>query len=394
MATFKPLVRKKRADGRYLVYIRCTHNRKVEYIKTDMYISEKEIKKGEISDFDVIGKCALRIKDFNLKLNREDIKNWTVSEVVAFITTDNSTISFSDFCQQFINKMLNEGRETTAHNYIYAKKSFEKHFGRNINFQDITSKVLLDWIKTLTDTARAKENYPKAIKAMFDAGCLEYNDYNRNIIRIQSRPFMGVKIPKHDLAKEMAVDAEIIKQICEIEVKTKRMKMSRDVAKLMVYLVGINSVDLFQLTHSNLKNNVLKYNRSKTKNSRPDKAYIEIKILPEIKPLFNEWKGESRLFDFGCKDARSFNRYVNEGLNLICDKLNIDRVSTYTFRHSWATIAQTKCGASTELVGFCLNHVSAHRITEGYIKKTFDPIDKLNKEVTDFIFAEKEDAQE
>lgn len=389
MATFKPLVRKQRADGRFLVYIRCTHNRKVEYIKTGMYISEKEIKKGEISDFDILGRCALKINDYNLKLNREDTRNWTVSEIVEFITTDNSYISFSDFCQQFINKMINEGRGNSARNYICAKKSFETHFGRSVNFQDITSKILIDWIKTLSSTARVKENYPKAIKAMFDAGCLEYNDYNRNIIRIPSRPFMGVKIPKHDLPKEMAVDADIIKKVCEADVKTKKMKMARDAAKLMIYLVGINSVDLFKLTHSNLDGDTLKYNRSKTKNSRPDKAYIEIKILPEIKYLIEEWKGESKLFDFGCRDARLFNRYVNEGLDMICDKLNIDHVSTYTFRHSWATIAQTKCGASTELVGFCLNHVSAHRITEGYIKKTFDPIDKLNKEVTDFIFSEK-----
>lgn len=394
MATFKPVVRKKRADGRYLVYIRCTHNRKVEYIKTGMYISEKEIKKGEISDFDVIGKCALQIKDFNAKLNRENIQNWSVSEIVSFISKDNTNIPFSPFCQLFIDKMVNEGREKSASNYKCAKKSFEDFFGDRMMFQDITTKGLSDWIKTLNSTARAKETYPKAIKAMFDAGCLEYNDYSRNIIRIPSRPFMGLKIPKHDLPRERAIDAEIIKKICNAEVKTKRMDMAKDVAKLMIYLVGINTVDLFNLKHSNLKGGKISYNRSKTKDSRQDKAYIEIKVLPEIKPILKKWKGEDRLLDFGYKDDRIFNKYVNVGLKQICELLTVDTVDSYTFRHSWATIAQTKCGASTELVGFCLNHVSAHRITEGYIKKTFDPIDKLNKEVTDFVFAEKEDAQE
>jgi len=389
MATFKPVVRTKRSDGRYLVYIRCTHNRKIEYVKTDMYISEKEIKKGEISDFDVIGKCALQIKEYNTKLNREDIKNWSVKEVVSFITKDNTNIPFYTFCDQFVARLFKEGKDKSANNYSTAIKSFRNFFGDNVMFQDINTKGLTDWIKSLSNTARAKETYPKAIKAIFDAGCLEYNDYNRNIIRIPSRPFMGLKIPKHDLPRARAVSADILKKICTVPVELKRMDMGKDVAMLMIYLVGINTVDIFNLRHDNVKGDKLCYNRSKTKHSRQDKAYIEVKILPEIQYIFNKWKGADRLFDFGYKSDKDFNKYVNIGLRRICDSLGIDYVDTYTFRHSWATIAQNDCGASTELVGFCLNHVSAHRITEGYIKKTFDPIDKLNKEVTDFIFKEK-----
>jgi len=41
-------------------------------------------------------------------------------------------------------------------------------------------------IKTLIGTARAKQLYPICIKKIFDEGCLEYNDYDRNIIRISN----------------------------------------------------------------------------------------------------------------------------------------------------------------------------------------------------------------
>lgn len=37
---------------------------------------------------------------------------------------------------------------------------------------NITSKIIQNWIKDLFDTARAKSAYPKAIKAIFEAGCL------------------------------------------------------------------------------------------------------------------------------------------------------------------------------------------------------------------------------
>lgn len=393
MATFKAVVRTKRTDGTYLVYIRCTHNRKIEYIKTDMYVSEKKIKKGEIADIDINGRCAITIMEWQTKLNREDISSWSVKDVVSFLENDNTSIPFIPYCQKFIDKMINEGREKSASNYIRAKNSFEQFFNKNISFQEINTNDLTKWIKSLKDTARAKETYPKCIKAMFDAGCLEYNDYNKNIIRIASRPFMGVKIPKHDLPKKRAIDANKIRMIFEFEADTKRKEEARDVAMLIFYLVGMNTVDLFGLKHSNIKDGKICYNRSKTKGERQDKAYIEIAIHEDIVPILEKWKGEERLLDFGHSNDRVFNRAVNVGLKQVCTDLGIDGVDTYTFRHSWATIAQNKCGASTELVAFCLNHGSAHKVTEGYIEKDFTPIDKMNRKVLDYIFQRGEYAQ-
>lgn len=191
--------------------------------------------------------------EWQTKLNRENISSWSVKDVVSFLENDNTNIPFIPYCQKFIDKMINDGREKSASNYIRAKNSFEQFFNKNISFQEINTNDLTKWIKSLKDTARAKETYPKCIKAMFDAGCLEYNDYNKNIIRIASRPFMGVKIPKHDLPKKRAIDANKIRMIFEFEADTKRKEEARDVAMLIFYLVGMNTVDMFALKHSNVK---------------------------------------------------------------------------------------------------------------------------------------------
>lgn len=386
MATFKPVIRSKRTDGTYLVYIRCTHNRKIDYIKTSHYIFSSQLKKNEIIDYDIIGKCAIKIKEWNERLNREDIDNWNVKEVVDFITQGKEDISFSNYCIQFINKMINEGRGKSASNYQCAVKSFELKFGQMVAFQNLTSKMIMDWISTLSNTARAKSAYPKAIKAIFESGCLEYNDYDRNLIRIPNQPFRNVKIPKADVPEKRAVDASIIRKILEHKTTTKRSELAQDVVRLMVYLVGINTVDLFYLTNENLKGGKLCYNRRKTMHGRSDKAYIELSINSDIKYIFEKYKGVEYLFNWGYKNEADFNKYVNVGLKQICSDLGVDGVDTYTFRHSWATIAQNKCGASTELVAFCLNHSSAHKVTEGYIEKDFTPIDKMNEKVLDYIF--------
>ena len=386
MATFKATIQKKREDGMCLVYIRCTHNRKIGYIKTDMYIKSNKVdEKGNLLDNDILGKCAIKISEWNKKLNMEDISSWSIQDVIKFIQQGNTSIAFIPYCESYIADMINKGRERTAKNYQTALNAFIINFGSKISFQEITSKELTKWILTLMAKPRAKEMYPVCIRAMFDAGCLEYNDYDRNIIRIQNQPFKTVKIPKADIPKKRAESSDIIRKLLMVTPDTKRSEMAQDVAKLIIYLVGINTVDLFYMDKSCYHGGKLKYNRRKTEGERSDKAYIEIEVHDEIKPLFDKYKGENVLFNWGYSDPQSFNKYVNMGLKRLCKIADVDNVTTYTFRHSWATIAQNKCGASTELVAFCLNHSSAHKVTEGYIEKDFTPIDKMNKKVLDYI---------
>ena len=67
MATLKAVVRKKRADGFYPVYIRIVHRSRMGYIKTDKLITDKQIlKSGEIKDAVVNEYCSLeKPRDFD-----------------------------------------------------------------------------------------------------------------------------------------------------------------------------------------------------------------------------------------------------------------------------------------------------------------------------------------
>lgn len=82
--------------------------------------------------------------------------------------------------------------------------------------------------------------------------------------------------------------------------------------------------------------------------------------------------------------------YIDLGLKDVAKIAGVtEKITTYVFRHTFATIAQNNCGASTELVGFALNHASAHKITEGYITKDYSPINTLNSAVLEFVFGMK-----
>ena len=87
MATFKACVQKERKDGFFPVYIRVTHRRTTQYIKTDKMVTRKELtKSGEIKDPFVLQFCTQRILEYNEKLNKADIGNWTAKEVAEFLT--------------------------------------------------------------------------------------------------------------------------------------------------------------------------------------------------------------------------------------------------------------------------------------------------------------------
>jgi integrase len=393
MATFSPAVRTKDREFN-TVYIRISHNSKTDYIKTSMSVHKSGIKKGEVVDHTILANCYIKIKSYTKKLNDFNIESWTVREVKQFLTEDKTEISFTDFAQTYIDKMRVDGRRKPAGNYTCALHSLEKHYGKNIFFSDITSKDLRDWIESLSGTKRAKSMYPALIKKLFDEGCLEYNDYDRNIIKIPGQPFRAVKIPESDIPQKRSTDAETIQKILKASPESPREILSHDIISLVLYLAGINTVDLYNVNKDRFINGKLCYNRTKTEGKRKDNACFEIRVNEEILPLFEKYKGARRLFNFSERYSNSdiFLIAVNKGLKSLCEKAGVPKITVYWLRHTWATIAQNKCGASTEQVAFCLNHASAHRVTEGYIEKDFSPVDVLNRKVLDYLFeAEKKE---
>ena len=59
MATLKACVQKMRNDGFYPVYIRVTHNRTTQYIKTDKMVTKRELSRSkDITDPVVMKFCA------------------------------------------------------------------------------------------------------------------------------------------------------------------------------------------------------------------------------------------------------------------------------------------------------------------------------------------------
>lgn len=401
MATFKTCVQKQRVDGFYPVYIRVTHNRKQGYIKTTKVVEKKSVtKNNEVRDVAVLSYCDNLIKSYNQQLNEQPIAQWTLKEVLAFLQTEESDASFSDYAKLHIARMVNEGHERNSKNYKLAVAHLERYLGTTqVMFSYLTTSVLQRWIASLAQKKRAKEMYPVCVRQIFKAALIELNDEERNILRIKFNPWLKVQIPKSDTAEQRAISAEACREFFNRPLPESKMisslpELGRDVAKLVLCLGGINTVDLFNMKKSDYRHGAICYKRAKTRNSRRDEAYIEMRVEPFIRSTFNKYlapEDDEYLFAFHKRycDSDSFSANVNNGIKKICKDMGIpkeDYYCVYTFRHTWGTIAQNDCDANLYEVAFGMNHSHGMNVTRGYVKIDFTPAWELNAKVIDFVF--------
>ena len=397
MLTFEPCIRSLRNDGYAKVYIRVIKDGNPAYIHTDYLVSSKQLNGNKIKDTFILTETMLVIRKYIEKMNKTNSKNWTVKDISTYLQNVSEEISFTDYYQRYINDMVNSGREVPSVNYKYAMRSFKAFCGKdNINFSDVTSQRLNGWILTLMNTKRAKNMYPTCIRTVFTAGLVKYNDYDNDDIRIKNLPFMRVIVPRGDKAKKRSTTKETLLKLFNADFsdsKLLRTERAKDVGLLIFCLAGINVSDLYYMDKDCRVGNKLCYNRHKTMIKREDDAYTEITIPDRILYLFDKYKGVKRLLSFSDTITleKTLTDEVDRGLKDVAKKAGVtSNITSYTFRHSYGTIAQNFCGASTEMVGFSLNHASSHRVTEGYIEKDYTPIDTLNNKVLEYVFGKSD----
>jgi len=399
MATFKAVIKKgnKRADGTWNVVIRFTHNSKVRFIPTTMYITKKDITASfKIKNTNILDRCNDIIKEYRSRLSELSLEfnDIDIDTIVSYIRQkkENKGVSFTRFAAKWIEESTIKGIK----NYKTALNALYSFIGRdNILCEEINVKTMKAFENALKDRPRAQSLYPNCIKTIFNAARECYNDEDNDIIRIK-HSLDRYKPVEQNIAEKRALDVETIRRIfalpydnIRIKGKSSRHDLALDCFRLSFCLMGMNSADLYFADR--LEDNTIIYDRMKTKDRRRDKAEIQVKITDYIKPLVEKYKGKERVFNFYERftTMESFNRAINLGLKEIGKELGIDKLQFYAARHSMATIAVNDVGISKYIVNDMLNHTDQSlKITELYIKKDFSHINDANAKLLDYVLRE------
>ncbi len=413
MATFKAEVyaHQKRADGTYNIKIRVTHKQRKKYLATPWYVGKEDmtraLKLKNQKYIDMVEDLLRRYRSICNSVG-EGLNDMDVEQVVELVTRPDVAKPFDldmvAYTRSFIDKLNKQGRCGTAKSYEVALNSLIRFAGRDeVSIKEITVKFLSDWIAWIAAQPprrnckkgdRAQSLYLAQLRAMYNRAKKEFNDEEAGIIRIPFSPFNKVDIPKPSLSRKRALTVEQMRKLSEIPYTTilqpgvNRFNFAKDVFLLSFMLVGMNAVDLY--TATDYKDGRITYQRTKTRNRRADHAEISIRVEPEAEALVKKYRDPTgqRVFSFYklYSSMDTFSAALNKGLKRIGEIIGVDDLEFYAARHSWATIANNDVGIDKYTVHSALNHVDeSMRVTDIYIRRSWDNIDKANRAVLDLL---------
>lgn len=400
MATFKATIFKdrQREDKTWNVVIRFTHERKVRYISTTMYVTKKDITASfKIKNQQIMDKCDNLIRSYRDKLGKLNLElnSLDIDSIVGYLKSkeEKGGIDFIAFSRKWC---ASHQEIKGIRNYTTALNSFCTFFGReSILCSEITIQKLKEFEEYLSDKKRAQSLYPTAIVRIFSEARDYYNDENNDIIRIKQN-LSKYKPKQQNIAEKRALDENEIRTIFNLpysNIKIRGMECRRDLAKdcyiLSFCLMGMNSADLYNAEE--FDGEYITYYRTKTRDRRNDNAKMVVKVHPVIKPLLEKYHGKNRVFNFHERfsSMADLNRAINIGLKEIGRETGIENLQFYSARHSMATIAINKVGINKYIVNDMLCHVdTSMKITDLYIKKDYNPINEANFKLLEYMFCD------
>lgn len=398
MATFKATILKdrQRSDKTWNVFIRFTHNRKVRYISTTMYVTKKDLTASfRIKNQQILDKCDELIKAYRNKVNplNLELNDIDIDSVVDYLKRkdEKAGIDFISFSRKWCNS---HSEIKGIKNYQSAINSFCTFFGReSILCSEVTVQKMKEYENYLADKKRAQSLYCNAILRLFSEAREYYNDEDNDIIRIKQN-LSKFKPKQQNVAEKRALPEDEIRRIFSLpylDIKVKGKQCRRDLAKdcfmLSFCLMGMNSADLYNAEEYD--GEYITYYRTKTKDRRNDSAKMVVKVHHIIKPIIEKYRGKERVFNFyeRFSSMGDLNRSINIGLKEIGKEIGIDNLQYYAARHSMATIAINKVGINKYIVNDMLCHTDkSMKVTDLYIQKDFSPINDANFKLLEYMF--------
>ena len=401
----------RKTDGTNFIRLRITHKRKSKYIKTNIAVSPEHFTRS--GNLKHQGKKDLALEEVKKYRTITDaIPTATsdamdVSEVLRYVTAklaeeEEFRLNFASYGMRLADKK----KPSTAHNDRVALRSLVRYFGYEPDISEITVKAMRgfeDFIrneprmvydigenrlkksKTKSKGERAVNQYLGVVRAVYKSARMEYNEPDLGIFRLPVDPFEYYVIPKAPAPEHRDIPAEWVQMMIDQRKGLKgRERLGVDVFLLSFVLMGINSVDMYEIKEKP-SDGVLHYYRTKTTDAKADKAEMYVRIEPQAKEMMADYLGRGRVFDFSTRYATrlNFTVAINKGLRQWIERNKLKDFTFYSARHTWATIAASKkLGIESSIITDALTHSDRSRqMDKVYIRKDWERVWDANAKV-------------
>jgi integrase len=363
------------------VKYRVTHMRKRTYISTGIDLTEEE------------WKALPNARKRELVENRELIYagfDQVKSEIKEMVKGEGFSIqglvrrlkrgmkdSLNKAFENKISELRKSGQIGTAITYECALKSVQKYTSKDLAFSDITQ----EWLKRYEAHLFDEDKSRTTIK--FYMGCIRaiMNEARElRIITDAQYPFGKGKYEiKTAIGRKLALSLQQIHDVLKFPLSSKSERMMRDLWFFSYMTNGINFNDMLHLKYKDIVAGEIHFLRRKTIRTTKQQKEVVATLLPEMKDIIKKWgnpekKPDNYIFPFLSKEMNAQEekraiqnvvRLCNKKMAQISKELKLERISTYTARHSYATVLK-RSGANISFISESLGH-SDLRTTESYL---------------------------
>ena len=291
------------------------------------------------------------------------------------------------FLVRFKAYMNSRTKQRTKELYYETQKRIEQYDRKagQLSFEQITK----DWLTKFDTFLMQYEPSQNSRSIHFRNIRAVFNDAIDNEITTHY-PFRKFMVRPVQTEKR-AYSVERLRELFSYPVLPHEQKYV-DMFKLIFYLIGINVIDLCNLTK--IENGRIVYQRSKTS------RLYNVKVEKEALEIIERYRGTNRLLNIAdnCTSPHSFNGIINRALKQIGPRTYktekgkrvlqfnpaFPDLSTYVARHTWATIAN-ELDIPRETIAAALGHSYGNRTTAIYIDTDMRKVDEANRKVIDYV---------
>ena len=306
------------------------------------------------------------------------------------------SFSFTSFNDMYLNKQANDKNNVynwyadkikelykneqvgTASTYEYSMKAL-KNFSKKdfLSFDKINVQFLKDfeqWFYNNECSPTTVGIYMRPLRHVINRAIEHPSNF------IKDYPFKKYKIPTPKNTKK-ALSKEEVKSIYLYQSpKGSPEAFYKDIWLFSYFANGINMKDICKLKYKNIKGNTIEFRRAKTIKTNKNTKPIIIVLTDDLFRIIKEYGAKPKadnnyIFSFlkqglNAEDERKIIKQATKQTNFyikkVAKQLGIKaEVSTYTARHSFATILKN-AGVSPSFIGESMGH-SSLRTTENYL---------------------------
>lgn len=279
--------------------------------------------------------------------------------------------------QQKMRLLMNHGKVNSYYRYRSTLHAIERFAGKKLYFESVT----VSWLRKCENTWKTEglnnttiNIYMKTIKAVFNSAL------DDGVINESLYPFgKGRYLIPAPTSRKLAMTKEQIEEIRDWK-GDQEVEYWRDLWLFSYLCNGINFRDMIFLKYKNIVDGEISFIRSKTAGSTRQARVIHATITPLMSEIMarsgNGSDGDAERFIFrhakGNEKPLEVSMLVrkvistcNAALKVLAADLGIPPFSTYSARHSFATVLK-KNGTDISFISECLGHTSV-TMTENYL---------------------------